>query len=167
MRTATLALIFVACISARTNGVWRQANEGELKKIIPARAPVVKEHIETEFRTASAITDGKGHYVAGVVLITAGYAAEGKYSNFFVTQAPLRVGDVSLAPGEYVFGWRRKNDEALEVNWYDARSGQLLGTVQASRTNRLGKIASFRIAPPNERPIIQIGRFGMAYSFLD
>jgi hypothetical protein len=167
MRSAILALIFVTCMSARTNVVWRQANEDELKKIIPARAPVVKEHIETEFRTASAITDNKGRYVAGVVLITAGYAAEGKYSNFFLTQAPLRVGDVSLSPGEYVFGWRRKDDDALEVSWYDAKSGHLLGTVQASRTNRVGKIASFRIAPPNERPVIQIGRFGMAYSLVD
>ena len=54
---------------------WHSASEEELKALIPARAPVISERIETEFRTASGITDGKGHGIAGVVLITAGYSA--------------------------------------------------------------------------------------------
>src|SRR5258707_568204 len=36
---------------------WRTASEAELRKIIPARAAVVSENIETEFRTASGVTD--------------------------------------------------------------------------------------------------------------
>lgn len=142
---------------------WRPASESELKQLIPARAPVEKEHIETEFRTASAITDGKGKYVGGVVLITAGYAAEGKYSNFFITQVPVKIGDVSLPPGEYVFGWRRKDDDTLDVKFYDAASGKFLGLVEAHRLSRVGRIESFRIVPPGERPVIQIGRFGLTY----
>ncbi len=62
---------------------WHSASEEELKSLIPARAPVISERIETEFRTASGITDGKGHAIAGVVLITAGYSADGKYSHYF------------------------------------------------------------------------------------
>ena len=31
-------------------------------------------------RTASGIVDERGHYIAGVVLLTAGYSADGKYS---------------------------------------------------------------------------------------
>ena len=79
----TLSTIGAAVAPAR----WRVASETELKKIIPARAPVIKENIETEFRTASGITDGRGKFIAGVVMITAGYSAEGKYSHFFRVSA--------------------------------------------------------------------------------
>jgi len=159
-----IAVGIAAAAIAAASVSWRAATPPELKQIIPARAPVEKERIETEFRTASAITDGSGKYVYGVVLITAGYAAEGKYSNYFVTQVPIKVGDLALDPGQYVFGWRRKDDENLTVKFYVAESGKFLGDVEAHRVNRVGPIESFRIVPPSERPVIRIGRFGMSYS---
>src|SRR5579875_1800364 len=118
------------CAFASAEAHWRAARESELRQIIPARAPVEKEHIETEFRTASGITNGKGEFVAGVVLITAGYSAEGKYSHFFLTQVPLRVGDLELKPGDYVFGWQ-KNEDSLSVHFYEAQSGKPVGAVEA------------------------------------
>lgn len=142
--------------------VWRAATPDELKTVIPARAPVEKERIETEFRTASGITNGNGRYVAGVVLITAGYSAEGKYSHFFLTQAPITIGKLALKPGEYVFGYQR-GDEALLVKFYDAQTGKFLGDVEAPRINRVGRVESFHIYPPGDKAVIQIGRFGMAY----
>jgi hypothetical protein len=150
----------VLCQAAE-NG-WRAANETELKAVIPARAPVEKERIETEFRTASGITNGKGQYIAGVVLITAGYSADGKYSHFLLTQVPIKIGDITFKPGEYVFGFRR-NDDSLTVRFYDAQSGVPLGTVEATRANRIGRIESFHIYPPSEKAVIQIGRFVMPY----
>jgi hypothetical protein len=132
--------------------------------LIPARAPVEKERIETEFRTASGISNGKGKFIAGVVLITAGYAAEGKYSNFLIVQSGMKLGDIVLRPGEYVFGWRRKDDDSLEVKLYDAHSGQFLGNVEARRMSRTGRIESFKVSPPGERSLIEIGRFGMSYA---
>jgi hypothetical protein len=143
---------------------WRQATESELKAIIPARAPVEKERIETEFHTASGIANGKGKFIAGVVLITAGYAAEGKYSNFLIVQSAMKVGDLSLPAGEYVFGWRRKDDDSLEVKFYNAHSGQFLGNVEARRLSRKGRIESFKVSPPGEKAFIEIGRFGMSYT---
>jgi hypothetical protein len=152
---------------AQQTSTWRQATESELRTLIPARAPVENEHIETEFRTASAITDGKGSFVGGVVLITAGYAAEGKYSNFLIVQTPLKIGSLLLSPGEYVFGWRRKDDDNLSVSFYEAHTGRPLGEIDAHRLNRIGKIESFRISPPGDKAFIQIGRFGMSYSLAD
>jgi hypothetical protein len=143
---------------------WRQATESELKSLIPARAPVEKERIETEFRTASGITNGKGKFIAGVVLITAGYAAEGKYSNFLIVHSVMKIGVIALQPGEYVFGWRRKDDDSLEVKLYDAHSGQFLGNAEAKRMSRTGRIESFRITPPGDKAFIEIGRFGMSYT---
>lgn len=143
--------------------VWRAASESELKQIIPARAPVEKERIETEFRTATGITDGKGKFVAAVLLITAGYSADGKYSHFLLTQVPLKLGSIGLEPGEYALGWQRQED-SLNVKVYDAQNGKLLGSVHADRLNRIGRIESFRIYPPAQKPLIQIGRFGFSYS---
>ena len=156
MIRSTIALVFLLTSS------WRPATENELREIIPPRAPVEKERIETEFRTASAITNGKGQYIAGVVLITAGYSAEGKYSHFFLTQVPLEIGDLYLKPGQYVFGWRH-NQDALAVNFYDAQTGKPLGTAEATRTSRVGRIESFHIYPPAEKALIQIGRFALHY----
>src|SRR5580700_6426987 len=149
MRTiARVILLFTFLTAGFAMAAWRQASERELKALIPARAPVEKERIETEFRTASGITNGKGKFIAGVVLITAGYAAEGKYSNFLIVQSAMKIGSIALRPGEYVFGWRRKDDNSLEVKLYDAHSGQFLGNAEAKRMSRTGRIESFRVSPP-------------------
>ena len=91
MKASILTLLIL------TAAGWRVASEPELKKVIPARAPVIKENIETEFRTASGVTDGRGKFIAGVVMITAGYSAEGKYSHFFIAQVPVQIADFSLS----------------------------------------------------------------------
>ena len=134
----------------------------ELKALIPARAPVVQERIETELRTASGITDGKGKYVAGVVLITAGYSAEGKYSHFLIAQVPLKIGDIQLQAGEYLIGWKH-NEDSLTVSLYEASSGKLLGSVDAARNTAISRVESFRIWPPGDKSVVQIGRFTFAY----
>jgi hypothetical protein len=157
-----LICLLVATVTYGGRPTWRPATETELRKVIPARAPVGSERIETEFRTASGITDGRDHYVAGVVLITAGYSADGKYSHFLVVQAPITVGDIRLKPGDYVFGWRREED-ALRVMFYQAQTGKFLGTVVATRNSRIGKIESFHLYAPDEKSMIQIGRFGFSY----
>jgi len=165
MKLLAACLLSIAALPAATD--WRVATSSELKNLIPVRASVEKEHIETEFRTASGITDGKGKFVAGVVLITAGYAAEGKYSNFLLVQVPIKVGELALTSGDYVFGWHRKDEDTLNVKFYDAHSGKFLGDVEARRLSRVGRIESFRISPPKEKPSIQIGRFGMSYALSD
>ncbi|MGH9585997.1 MAG: hypothetical protein ACRD3F_03535 [Acidobacteriaceae bacterium] len=145
---------------------WRPATASELKALLPARAPVVQERIETEMRTASGITDGKGKYVAGVVLITAGYSADGKYSHFFLTQVPLQIGGFDLPPGSYLIGWEHQ-DDALDVKFYEATSGRELGSVQANLNSSIKRVESFRIWPPADRSVIQIGRFTFPYRIGD
>jgi len=163
--TRTLAVALLLLLTAaglRGQSAWRTATTSELKTLIPARAPVEKERIETEFRTASGITDGQHRFIAGVVLITAGYSAEGKYSHFLIVQAPLKIGDFTLAPGEYVFGWTH-NEDSLTVKFYEAASGKLLGTVEATLNPSIKSVASFRVWPPSEKSVMQIGRFTFPY----
>jgi hypothetical protein len=77
----------------------------------------------------------------------------------------LRIGDVSLAAGEYVLGFKH-DGEAVQVKIYESRTGQLVGAVQAQRLSRMGRIESFHIFPPSEHATIAIGRFGFGYQIL-
>jgi hypothetical protein len=141
---------------------WRQATDAELARLLPARAQVEKEHIETEMRTASGIVNGRGQFIAGVVLITAGYSAEGKYSHYLVVQAPVKIGGVALKPGEYVFGYTHSGD-LLSVHFNQAATGEPMGTTDAHLIAGSSRVASLRIWPPGEKAMIQIGRFAIPY----
>jgi len=167
-RLSLAAILMGTLLSAtslcRAQRGWRQATDAELASLIPARAHVEKERIETELRTASGIINNHGHYIAGVVLLTAGYSAEGKYSHFFIVQCPVRVGGVALKPGEYALGWSHApNGEELHVRIHEASTGTLLGTAEAHHMSGSGHVVSLRIWPPAEKSFIQIGRFAIPY----
>ncbi|HEV7891058.1 MAG TPA: hypothetical protein VGP08_10475, partial [Pyrinomonadaceae bacterium] len=129
-------------VAAAAAARWRSATADELRRVIPERAPVVKENIETEFRTASGVTDGRGRFIAGVVMITAGYSAEGKYSHYFVTQAPLKVGGFDLPAGQYVFGYERTGDETIRVRFYRASTGEQVGEADAVKNHKSNAVRS-------------------------
>ncbi len=162
MKFTLALLLFVLPIFGQNT--WRQATAKELASLVPDRAKVEKENIETELRTASGITNGKGKFAYGVVLITAGYAADGKYAQSFVTQFKLKIGDFTLTPGDYVFGHKRVDQDSLEVKFYEAATGKFIGTVKAVRKSKSGAIRSLLItSPENDKGMIQIGRFGFDY----
>ena len=164
-RITILLLVAIVGISGSGYGVaqtarWRTATQQELRKLIPARAAVIKENIETEFRTASGVFDGQGKYIAGVVMITAGYSAEGKYSHFFITQAPLQLGELNLQPGEYVFGYQRTSNDSIRVSFYKASTGDSVGDVEAHLNRKRNLVTSLLItAPVGGKGTIQVGRF--------
>ena len=157
-----LAILVAPALGAQAKPDWRAATPEELKAVLPLRAPVEKERIETEMRTASGIIDSHGKIVAGVVLITAGYSADGKYSHYLLVQTPITIADISLAPGSYVFGWQRVED-SLVVKFYDATSGTERGTATAHRMPQGTRVESFRLWPPQDQSILQIGRFSIPY----
>jgi uncharacterized membrane protein YphA (DoxX/SURF4 family) len=164
--TLALSLTWPGTLSAQQKTSWRAATPAELTAALPARAPVEKERIETEMRTASGIIDARGKIIAGVVLITAGYSADGKYSHYFLAQSSITMGDVSLPPGSYVIGWQR-GDESLAVTFYDASTGAKRGTATARRIPTGSRVESFRLWPPADHAILQIGRFAVPYTLGD
>lgn len=141
---------------------WRQATKSELQTYLPARAPVVKERIETEIPAASGIINDKDQFIGGVTLITAGYSADGKYSHYFLSQVPIQVGHLKLPAGQYILGYVR-HDEALEVKFYEAISGKLLGEVTAKLDRTTHGVYAFKIWPPKTHSLMQIGRFIFPY----
>lgn len=166
----SLALLLVtlvpSSIGAQVKSAWRSATTEELNAVLPIRAPVEKERIETEMRTASGIVNSRGKVIAGVVLITAGYSADGKYSHYLVVQAPITIAEIALAPGSYVFGWQR-TDEGLLVKFYEATSGVERGTAMARRMPQGNRVESFRLWPPGDQSILQIGRFSLPYRLME
>lgn len=162
--------VLPACLVAQGNSVpslkrdWRAATSAELEAVLPVRAPVEKEHIETEMRSASGVIDSRGKVIAAVVLITAGYAANGKYYYYLLAQSPIRIGaNIELAPGAYAIGWTRATDGLL-VHVYQAETGVERGTITAHPLSQPLPIVSVKIWPPAERSVIQIGRFVLPYS---
>jgi hypothetical protein len=157
-----LSILIASPLAAQAQPGWRAATSEELKAALPSRAPVEKERIETEMRTASGIVNSHGKIIAGVVLITAGYSADGKYSHFLIVQSPITIADVALTPGSYVFGWQR-TDDGLVVKFYDAATGVERGTATAHRMPQGTRVESFRLWPPAEQSVLQIGRFSLPY----
>jgi hypothetical protein len=160
---AAIALLMTPPAAAQ-KPAWRQATDTELAALLPSRAPVGSEHIETEMRTASGIVDGHGHFIAGVVLLTAGYSVEGTYSHYLIVQVPVRIGGVELKRGRYVFGWTRAlGGDSLSVHFNVAETGEPIGTTDAHRIAGSTRVESLHIWPPSELGMIQIGRFGIPY----
>jgi hypothetical protein len=161
-----LSMLLLPSLGAQTKSGWRSATTEELSSVLPLRAPVEKERIETEMRTASGIVNSHGKIIAGVVLITAGYSADGKYSHYLVVQSPITIADIALTPGSYVFGWQR-TDDGLLVKFYEAATGTERGTATAHRMSQGSRVESFRLWPPQSQPILQIGRFSLPYRLTD
>ena len=172
-KTFRLAIVWaMACALGQCalaqKAAWRQASDAELASLLPARAPVEREHIETEMRTASGIVSSRGHFIAGVVLLTAGYSADGKYSHYLIVQTPVRIGGIALKPGAYVFGWTRTHGgDALSVHFHEAATGALVGTADAHRIAGSSRVESLHIWPPGDKALIQIGRFAIPYELGD
>jgi hypothetical protein len=172
MKTRICALAILCLLTAggsaqkgeQAKREWRAATPAELAAVLPARAPVEKERIETEMRTATGVIDGRGKVVAAVVLITAGYAANGKYSHYLLVQSPLKIGgEIMLPVGNYAIGWTRAQD-GLQVHIYEAETGVERGTVVAHPLVQPLPIVSVKIWAPAEHSIIQIGRFAIPYA---
>jgi len=164
LSVAILICFWPAVLQSQTKPGWRAATPAELEAFLPPRAPVDKERIETEMRTASGIINDHGQLIASVVLITAGYSAEGKYSHYLLMQHTMKLeGTIALPPGAYVIGWTRTND-GLRVRIFEAASVKELGTVLARPIPQPKRVESFRIWPPDEQHYIQIGRYMLRYS---
>lgn len=167
MKFLFLCLLFPlalpSTLAAQPKSQWRSATPAELEAALPARAPVVKERIETEMRTASGIFSSQGKIIAGVVLITAGYSADGKYSHYILIQAPITIGSLHFVPGAYVLGWQRNDSDSLLLKFYDAATGVQRGTAIARHLPTGSRVESFRIWPPSDHEMIQIGRFAVPY----
>jgi hypothetical protein len=171
MVATAVLMVCVGGVAAQTKSAvrsgWRSATSAELEAVLPARAPVVNERIETEARSATGVIDGRGRVIGATVLITAGYAANGKYSHYLLAQAGLKIGsDIVLKPGAYVIGWTREQ-EGLLVHIYDAATGLERGSATAKLMEGKVMVVPVKIWLPSDKSVIQIGRFALPYTVVE
>ena len=107
---APLAALFLT-VNLSAAQQWRVATQQELNSWIPARAPVVKEQIETESRTETGIVEQRRKIHCG------------RSSHHIRILRQRQVFDLSrdagsaedryrfMEPGQYMFGWQRVNDK--------------------------------------------------------
>lgn len=161
-RAVALSSAFALFGASAFGAGWRPATPEELSVALPARAPVVSERIETEMRSASGVVDEGGRLIAGVVLITAGYSANGKYADYLLVQTPIKVGETVLPPAGYLLGWTRSEDNLL-VTISQAATGRALVQVPAKRNEAIHRVEQLRIWPA-PHGMIQLGRFTFEYA---
>lgn len=164
MKIFSILIILIAFSISVSAQNWRKMTDDELKISVPEKAPVIMENIETELRTASGITDGK-YEIFGVIIITAGYEADGKYTHFLRVGKVLKIGNTIFPAGDYIFGYKRVDDSTLKVSFYEAKNGKLAGTINAIVERKKGAIYSLLIEPPIlQKGRIYIGRFWFEYN---
>ena len=163
MLTGAIAALAMRRASSQARTSWHAANAAELEAALPSRALVGKERIETEIGTATGIVNDHGQIIAAVVLITAGYAADGKFSHYLLVQAPFMLGEQRLPAGAYVVGWTHSGD-GLAVHIFEAVSGMEKVTVNAAPIPGPHRVESFHIWPPSDHSMIQIGRYFVPYA---
>jgi hypothetical protein len=166
-RTANLLLaaVFIATgLSGQSvrPPTWRIATAEELESVIPKRAAVVSERVETEPESVSGIVDSRGRYMAAAVLITGGYSSDSKYSDYLVTQVPVKIEDTVLPPGRYLLSWTH-DAGTLHITLSEASTGKAVVQVSAARNPALHRVEQIRIWPPSPDAMIQLGRFSFHY----
>lgn len=121
-------LFFSLCLFASVSNVSAQKSEvltGEaLKRIVPSSFYFAGQSAETQMRNTAAAKLGENHFVITGLVDTSGYSTEisGKYEGFFITDAPVKIGDKELASGAYGFGFSKEG----KVNFFDLSSKEIL-----------------------------------------
>jgi hypothetical protein len=164
----TFALWFSVNAIAGQSG-WRKATEQELTQIIPARVVVEKNRVPSKMRTASGITDGSGKFIAGVSIEVYDYDYDYPYSHYVIAQMPIKIGGKTLPPGQYVFSYRRIDNETEEVKFYSAAdSSHIIATTEAQLDKKRQPFRQFNLEPPvGGKGSIHFGRFFFEYQLVD
>lgn len=116
------------CLMASVSAVSAQKSEvlagDALKRVIPSSFYFAGQSAETQMRNTAAVKFGDNHFVLAGLVDTSGYSTEisGKYEGFFITDAPVMLGDKELASGAYGFGFSKEG----KVNIFDLSSKEIL-----------------------------------------
>jgi hypothetical protein len=96
----------------------------EFTKVCPTSFYFEGQSAPTQMRNAAAARFGRSRYVIVGMVDTSGYSTEirAKYQGFFITDSPIKLGDVELGTGAYGFGF--SNDG--KINIFDIGGAKVL-----------------------------------------
>lgn len=80
----------------------------ELKKVMPSSYFFRGQTASVQMRNAAGLRDNAGRYVLAALVDTSGYSTDiqEKYQGLFITEVKLKIGDGTLSPGAYGFGFK-------------------------------------------------------------
>lgn len=127
-RSSVLALLFclLAAVLVSAQGKPGVLGNEELKKSVPSSYFFGGQSAPVEVRNSAGFRTANGKLVLAGLVDTSGYASDlaQKYQGFLITEVKLTVGDSSLAPGAYGFGFGKDGKfMVMDVGGNDVLSG--------------------------------------------
>jgi hypothetical protein len=79
----------------------------EASKLLPDSVYYAGKSANTQLRNSAGLKFADGHYVLFVLVDTAGYSStiQEKYQGYLLTETVIELGDKTLSPGAYGFGF--------------------------------------------------------------
>ena len=105
---ATMALVMMAAPSAVVaQGTDTVLKPVETQKQLPASVYYKGQSATTQLRNSGGVKFADGHYLLTTLVDTSGYSTDiqAKYSAYFITEVPIKIGGESLPAGVYGVGF--------------------------------------------------------------
>jgi len=117
-RSTSLAIVALSLLtSALAQNKPGLMTADELKKVVPATYFFRGQSAPVQMRNAVGFRDKSDRFVLASLVDTSGYSTDiqEKYQGLFITEIKLKVGDATLAPGAYGFGFKDGKFLILDV----------------------------------------------------
>jgi len=131
MNNMRLAILGVVAAALLGSGLAQQGSKhllssDELKKAVPTEYFFRGQKAPTQLRNSAGFQLADGKMTLAALVDASGYstAIQQKYQGLLITEAKLKIGDATLAPGQYGFGFTAEgkfvvmdvaNDDVLSV----------------------------------------------------
>jgi hypothetical protein len=131
MKITRVAVFAVVAVALTGSGLAQQGtrhllSSDELKKAVPSEYFFRGQKAPTQLRNSVGFQLADGKMTLATLVDASGYstAIQQKYQGLLITEAKLKVGDATLAPGQYGFGFTADgkfvvmdvaNDDVLSV----------------------------------------------------
>ena len=101
------AAMMAAPVAALAQGGDTVLKPAEIQKLLPASVYYKGQSATTQLRNSGGVKFADGFYVLTTLVDTSGYSTDiqAKYSAYFITEVPVKVGGESLPAGVYGVGF--------------------------------------------------------------
>ncbi|MGA9072250.1 MAG: hypothetical protein WB424_18465 [Terracidiphilus sp.] len=126
-----LAMV-VAPAMSKAQGGATVLKPAEVEKLLPASVFYRGQSATTQLRNSGGVKFADGFYVLTTLVDTSGYSTgiQSKYSAYFITEVPIKVGGVSLRAGVYGVGIVGSKFVVTDVGAHDLLSVPLSDDAQ-------------------------------------
>ncbi len=103
--------IMAAPLAATAQGGDTVLKPADMQKLLPASVYYKGQSATTQLRNSAGVKFADGFYVLSTMVDTSGYSTSvaAKYSAYFITEVPLKIGGESLPAGVYGIGFIADN----------------------------------------------------------